>query len=130
MSPDLTSLAPLYPIERYLDITLTRKVAGQQALTGLSPKEIAHWAKFVGILDSIESTLPFVSLSYFHKQIMLSYLIGGQTNDDRRACIESAREAGIVNIEQIDNPTRPGYQMRIIKLNRDNALVKEILARK
>lgn len=130
VSPDLTSLAPLYPIERYLNITLNRKVAEQQTLTGLSPRDIAHWAKFVGILDSIESTLPFVSLSYFHKQIMLSYLIGGQTNDDRWAYIESAREAEIVSIEQIDNPTRPGHRMRVIKLNRDNPIVKEILARK
>ena len=129
-SSDLTSLAPLYPVEKYLDIQLTRKVPGQQMLTGLSPKEIAHWAKFVRILNGVESALPFVALSYFHKQIMLSYLIGGQTDDDRWAYIESARETEIVNIEQIDNPTRPGYQMRIIKLKRDNPIVKEILARK
>lgn len=130
VSPDLMSLAPLYPIGRYLDIPLTRKMLEQRVLTGLSPKDIAHWAKFVSILDSIESALPFVALSYFHKDIMLSYNLGGQIQDDRWAYIESAREAGIVNIEQIDNPTRPGYQMRIIKLNRDNLIVKEILARK
>ena len=61
---------------------------------------------------------------------MLSYLIGGQTDDDRWAYIESAREAEIVSIEQIDNPARSGHQMRIIKLKRDNPIVKEILARK
>jgi len=130
VSSDLVSLAPFYPIERYFDIALTRRVAEQQFLPGMPPKDISHWVKLVRILDGVESALPFVALSYFHKQIMLSYLIGGQTDDDRWAYIESAREAGIVNIEQIDNPTRPGYQMRVIKLNRDNPIVKEILARK
>jgi len=130
VSPDLTSLAPFYPIERYLDIALTRRMVEQQFLPGMPPKDIAHWVKLVRILDGVESALPFVALSYFHKQIMLSYLIGGQTDDDRWAYIESAREAEIVNIEQIDNPARPGYQMRVIKLNRDNPIVKEILARK
>ena len=61
---------------------------------------------------------------------MLSYNLGGQTQDDRWAYIESAREAEIINIEQIDNPARLGFKMRVIKLNRDNSLAKEILARK
>ncbi|MCL0052960.1 NYN domain-containing protein [Dehalococcoidales bacterium] len=130
VSPDLTSLAPFYPMERYLDIPLTRKMSEQQILIGLSPKDIAHWSKFVSILDSIESTLPFVALSYFHKDIMLSYSLGGQTQDDRWSYLESARESGIISIEQIDNPARPGFKMRVIKLNRDHAIVKEILARK
>ncbi len=129
-SPDLTSLAPLYPIEKYLDIQLTRRMPGQQPLTGLSPKDLARWVKFVTILDSVESTLPFVSLSYFYKQIMLSYLIGGQTQDDRWAYIESARESEIITIEKIDNPTRPGFKMSVIKLNREDPVVKEILIRK
>lgn len=129
-SPDLTSLAPLYPIEKYLDIQLTRKLPEQQVLTGLSPRDLVRWAKFVSILDSVESKLPFVALSYFHKDIMLSYLIGGQTQDDRYAYIESARESEIISIEQIDNLARPGNKMSVIKLNRDNPVVKEILARK
>lgn len=130
VSADLTSLAPLYPIERYLDIPLTRRIAEQQFLPGMPPKDISHWVKLVRILDGVESALPFVALSYFHKQIMLSYLIGGQTDDDRWAYIESAREAEIVSVEQVDNPARPGHQMRVIKLKRDNPIVKEILARK
>jgi uncharacterized LabA/DUF88 family protein len=129
-SPDLTSLAPLYPIEKYLDVQLTRKLPEQQVLTGLSPKDLFHWAKFVSILDSVESRLSFVALSYFCRDIMLSYLIGGQTQDDRYAYIESARESGIISIEQIDNPARPGKKMSAIKLNRDNPVVKEILGRK
>ena len=83
VSPDLASLAPFYPIERYLNTTLTRRVAEQQQLPGIPPKNIGHWVKLVRILDSLESTLPFVAVGYFHKQIMLSYLIGGQTDDDR-----------------------------------------------
>ena len=130
VSADLASLAPFYPIERYLDIPLTRKVPGQQILTGLSPKDIAHWAKFVSIIDSMESTLPFIALSYFHKDIMLSYNLGGQTHDDRWAYLESTRESEIIGMEQIDNPARPGFKMRVIKLNRVNPIVKEILARK
>ncbi len=110
-SPDLISLAPLYPIEKYLDTQLTRKVPGQQILAGLSPRDLARWAKFVSILDSVESRLPFVGLNYFHKEIMLSYLIGGQTDDDRWAYIESTREHEIVNIEQIDNPARPTFKL-------------------
>jgi len=129
-SSDLTSLAPLYPIEKYLDVQLTHRMPGQQPLIGLSPKDLARWVKFVGILDSVESRLPFVGLSYFHRQIMLSYLMGGQTADDRRVYVENAREQGIVTIESIDNPARPGFKMSIIKLNRDNPVVKEILARK
>lgn len=130
VSPDLTSLAPFYPIERYLNFQVSRKIADQQILSGLSPQDIARWAKLVSILGSIESQLPFVALSYFHKDIMLSYNLGGQTQDDRWAFLESARESDIVKIEQIDNPARPGFKMRIIKLNRDNPIVKEILARK
>jgi uncharacterized LabA/DUF88 family protein len=130
VSPDLASLAPFYPIEKYLDTTLTQRMAEQQRLPGIPPKDIGQWVKLVRILDSLESTLPFVGLSYFHKQIMLSYLIGGQTDDDRWAYIESAREAEIVAIEQIDNPARPGFKMSVVKLNRDNPIVKEILARK
>ena len=130
VSPDLTSLAPFYPIEKYLDIQLTRKMPQQQTLTGLSPRDIAHWSKFVSILDSIESKLPFVALSYFLKDIMLSYNLGGQTQDDRWAYLESARESEIINREQIDNPARLGFKMSVIKLRRDNPLVKEILARK
>jgi uncharacterized LabA/DUF88 family protein len=129
-SPDLTSLAPLYPIEKYLEIQLTRKLPTQQVLTGLSPRDLARWAKFVNILDSVESKLPFVAFSYFNKDIMLAYNIGGQTQDDRYAYIESARESGIISIEEIDNPARPGKKMSVIKLNRDNPVVKEILARK
>jgi len=129
-SPDLTSLAPLYPIERYLDIPLTRKMLEEQILTGLSPRDMARWAKFVSILDSIESKLPFVALSYFLKDIMLSYNLGGQTQDDRWAYLESARESEIISREQIDNPARLGFKMSVIKLNRENPLVKEILARK
>jgi len=130
VSPDLTSLVPFYPIERYLETALTRKMSEQQILTGLSPKDIAHWTKFVSILSSIESRLPFVALSYFHKVIMLSYNLGGQTQDDRWAYLESARESEIISMEQIDNPARPSFKMRVIKLNRDNPIVKEILARK
>lgn len=130
VSQDLTSLAPFYPIERYLDIQLTRKLPGQAQLTGLPAKELAHWSKFVSILDSIESKLDFVALTYFHKDIMLAYHLGGQTHDDRWACLETARESGILSIEQIDNPARPGFKMRIVKLNRENQLVKEILSRK
>ena len=129
VSPDLTSLAPSYPIEKYIDITLTPK-KGQPTLTSLSPRDIAKWAKFVSILDSMESKLPWVAVSYFHKDIMLSYNLGGQTQDARSAYIENAREAEIVSIDQIDNPARPGFKMRVIKLNRENAIVKEILARK
>lgn len=129
VSPDLTSLAPFYPIEKFLDITLTPK-KGQPTLTSLSPRDIAKWAKFVSILDSMESKLPFVAVSYFHKDIMLSYNLGGQTQDARSAYIENAREAEIINIDQIDNPARVGFKMRVIKLNRDNTIVKEILARK
>ena len=129
VSPDLTSLAPFYPIEKYLDITLTPK-KGQPTLTSLSPRDIAKWAKFVSILDSIESTLPFVAISYFHKDIMLSYNLGGRTQDDRRAYLESARESSVISIEEIDNPARPGFKMRVIKLSRDNPIVKEILVRK
>jgi uncharacterized LabA/DUF88 family protein len=129
-SPDLTSLAPLYPIEKYLDVQLTRKLPEQQVLTGLSPRDLFHWAKFVSILDSVESRLSFVAFSYFHRDIMLAYNIGGQTQDDRYAYIESARESGIIGVEQIDNPARPGKKMSVIKLNRDNPVVKEILGRK
>lgn len=129
VSPDLTSLAPFYPIEKYLDITLTSKKE-QPTLTSLSPRDISRWAKFVSILDSMESTLPFVAVSYFHKDIMLPYNLGGQTQDARWAYIESAREAEIISIEEIDNPARLGFKMRVIKLKRDSSLVKEILARK
>jgi hypothetical protein len=129
VSPDLTSLAPFYPMEKYIDIKLTPK-KGQPTLTSLSPRDIAKWAKFVSILDSMESKLPWVAVSYFHKDIMLSYNLGGRTQDARSAYIENAREAEIVIIEQIDNPARPGFKMRVIKLNRDNPIVKEILARK
>lgn len=131
VSPYLTSLAPLYPVERYLNVQLTRKVADvqQQTLAGLSPRDVSRWAKFVSILASMESKLPFVAISYFHKNIMLSYGLGGQTQDDRNAFLEEARESGIINIEEIDNPVRLGYKMRVIKLNRGNLIVKEILAR-
>ena len=61
---------------------------------------------------------------------MLSYNLGGQTQDDRRAYIDSAREVEIIKMEQIDNPARPGFKMRVIKLNRDNPIFKEILTRK
>jgi hypothetical protein len=130
VSSELTSLAPFYPIEGYLGISLTRKMSEQQTFTGLAPKDLARWSKFVSILDSLESNLPFVALSYFHKDIMLSYYLGGQTQDDRWAYLESAREAGVISMEQIDNPARPGFKMREIKLNRENPIVKEILARK
>jgi hypothetical protein len=129
VSPDLTSLAPFYPIEKYLDITLTPK-KGQPTLMSLSPRDMLKWAKFVSVLDSMESKLPWVAVSYFHKDIMLSYNLGGQTQDARSTFIENARVNEIISIEEIDNPTRPGYKMRIIKLNRENAIVKEILARK
>lgn len=78
----------------------------------------------------MESKLPWVAVSYFHKDIMLSYNLGGQTQDARSAYIENARESEIITIEQIDNPARLGFKMRVIKLNRDTPLVKEILARK
>ena len=130
MSPDLTSLAPFYPIERYLDATLARKLLGQAPLITVQPKEIAYWSKFVNILNSLESKLDFVALTYFHKDIMLAYRLGGQTHDDRWAHVETARELGIITIEQIDNPVRLGFKMRVIKLNRNHQLVKEILARK
>jgi len=58
---------------------------------------------------------------------MLSYSLGGQTQDARSAYIENARENEIISVEQIDNPARPGFKMRVIKLNRDNPIVKEIL---
>jgi uncharacterized LabA/DUF88 family protein len=130
VSPDLSSLAPVYPIEKYLDTKLSRKVSDQPVLSGLSPKEMVRWSKFISILDSLESKLPFVALGYFHKSIMLSYNLGGQTNDDRWSNIESAKEADIVVIETVDNPVRPGFKMRVLKLNRNNSLVKEVLARK
>ena len=130
VSPDLTCLAPFYPIEKYIGVTLSRKTEEETAFTGLSPKDISRWAKFVSILDSLESNLPFVAVSYFHKDIMLSYSLGGQTQDARTAHIESALASEIIKIEEMDNPVRPGYKMRAIKLNRANALVKEILSRK
>lgn len=129
-SPDLTSLAPLYPIERFLNIQLTPKTLEQHSLSGLSPKDLARWTKLVTILDSVESRLPYVTRSYFLKTIMLSYGIGGQTSDDRWAFLESARENEIITIDTIDNPTRPGFKLATVKLNRDNPIVREILSRK
>jgi len=108
-SPDLTSLAPFYPIEKYLGIQLTAKHSKveQPLLSGLSPKELTRWSKLVSILNGMESTLPFVTISYFLKDIMPSYNIGGLTQDDRWACIETGKEMGIITVEQIDNPARP-----------------------
>ncbi len=130
LSPDLASLATVFPIEKYLDIKLTRRTreALQPSLPALSPKEISRWLKLVKLLYSMESTLSFVSLNYFQNTIMPSYRLGGQTKDDRYSYLETARESGIAVTEEIDNPTRPGYKMWIIKLNREAAVVKEILA--
>lgn len=132
VSTELASLAPLFPIERYLDIPLTRRTSRVMPATlpTLSPKDVSKWMKLVKLLQQLEATLSFVGLSYFQNTIMPSYRLGGQTGDDRFAYLETARELDIIAFEEIDNPTRPGYKMRAIKLNRENELVKEILALK
>lgn len=130
VSTELASLAPLFPIERYLDIALTRRIGHMvpETLPPLSPKEISRWMKLVKLVHSLESTLPFVGHSYLLNTIMPSYRLGGQTSDDRFAYLETARELDILKIEETDNPARPGSKMRVVKLNRENQLVKEILA--
>jgi hypothetical protein len=130
VSTDLASLAPLFPIEKYLEVRLTRRTreAMQPSLPSLSPKEISRWLKLVKLLYGLESRLPFVALNYLLSTIMPSYRLGGQTKDDRFSYLETARESGIVAIEEIDNPARPGYKMWVVKLNREAPIVKEILS--
>lgn len=130
VSAELSSLAPVYPIERYLNVQLTRRTRHvlQDTLPTLSSKDLARWMKLVKLLQSLETTLPFVGSAYFQNTIMASYFIGGQSRDDRFAYMETAREMGVIILYDIDNPTRPGYKMNAVKLNRENPVVKEILS--
>jgi len=127
VSPELTSLAPFYPIERYLDIQLTRKRREERVLPTLSPKSVAQWSKFVRLVSSLEATLPFVGLLYLRDTIMPSYRLGGDSRDDRFSYTEMAKESGIIEVYEMDNPMRPGTQMSCIRLKRENDIVAEIL---
>jgi len=127
VSPELTSLAPFYPIERYLATELTRKRREQRLLPTLAPRSIAQWSKFVRLVNSLEATLPFVGLLYLRDTIMPSYRLGGASRDDRFAYLEMARESDIIEVYEMDNPMRPGTPMSCVRLKRDNDIVSEVL---
>jgi hypothetical protein len=87
VAPELASLAPVYPLERYLNIELTRRTGRgiHETLPSLSPRDVSKWMKLVRLLQSLESTLPFVGIGYFQNTIMPPYWLGGETRDDRFA---------------------------------------------
>lgn len=132
MSQELAGLAPFYPLEKYLPRQLRRRSSAEQALAQpqLPPRDLARWSKLIGVLDSLEKRLPAVHLNYFLRTIMLSYRLGGLTDDDRYAYLETARERGIVVYEEADDARRPGQKVQAVRLNREHDLVKEILSRK
>jgi uncharacterized LabA/DUF88 family protein len=127
VSPELTSLAPFYPIEPHLPLELTKKTRTEPFQAGLQPGTLVRWNKLVRLLSSLESSIPFVGLSYLLRTIMPSYHMGGASSDDRYAYLESAREQGLIEIYEIENPTRPGTTMRAVRLDRGNEIVKEVL---
>lgn len=127
VSPELTSLAPFYPIEPHLPMELTSKTRTEPFQAALQRETLVRWSKFVRLLSSLESSIPFVGLSYLSRTIMPSYHMGGASADDRYAYLESAREQGVIDIYEIENPTRPGSTMRAVRLKRDNDIVTEIL---
>jgi hypothetical protein len=122
---DLISLAPLYPIEKYLDMELTPR--RPQITAEIVADPVMKWKRLVTVLDQLEKKLEYVSVKYFRDTILSMYQLGGSSVDDKFAYLEAAKAIGLVLLDKIEDQRRSGFAITTIKLNRENEIVRKIL---
>lgn len=127
VSKELTALAPFYPLERYLDVTLTLKQPLQATLEGLPNMVDPRLTKLIDVLNSVEQRLPYVAFLYFRNKIMPMYAL---LAEDSSEVLKEAERLKVVKVFQRENPVNPGTLFRCIALEREHDIVKQIITPK
>lgn len=123
----ITMAEGFFPIEVLLN--LTPKLPA--TLPGMEPsKGFRDWRPLVRRLDSLEKVLPYVVKNYFRDTILDASFGCGETQEDKETFLGNASDEGVIETKDIPNPKVPGRTVTIIKLNRQNTLVKSILLQK
>lgn len=123
---DLISLAPLYPLEKFIEMRLTYR--RPQTTVEIIADPLTKWKKFVILMDQLETKLPYISVKYLRDTILPMYQLGGPSLDERVAYLETAREMGLIFKDTHEDPTRSQFAITVVKLNRENETVQKILA--
>ncbi len=133
LSPELGTLATAsFPFERYFSeearkarIELTSNIRPED----LPPlNEVRKWASFVRLLDRLSQTLPYVTLPYFVKKLVETRPQFGTTWRDAYGSVDTSIEMGIARIPRaVQDPNRPGSDVRVIELNTENMLTRCVL---
>jgi uncharacterized LabA/DUF88 family protein len=122
---DLISLAPLYPLEKFMEMPLTLR--RPRTTTEIIADRVMNWKGFVVVMDQLERKLPYVGAKYLRDKILPMYQFGGPSLEERFAYLEMAKELGLILIGEVEDKTRSEFAITVAKLNRENDTVRKIL---
>lgn len=127
-APEILSLAKtFYPIEQRLGLEMIDMAELALAVASLNPDEVKKWAPLIKQLEMAERRLPNVVRSHFIKRYLASGLEYGDTFEQKAMTLDFAVGLGILEDDKIPF-TKEGRIVRTVKLNRNNNMVKAILA--
>lgn len=116
----------VYPLESRLG--LTDKPPLQPRMPGVMAKEEAEVTHaLIGIVDSLEKSIPYVVRNYLRSQVLLPKQIFGETSQEIDGLLDQVVSEGILIEDEIPNPKVKGRTVQIVRLNRANGTVKEVL---
>ena len=127
-APELLSLAKaFYPIEQRLGLKSIDIGELSEAIAKLDPDELNKWAPLIRQLEGVERRLPDVVRSHFIKQYMPPGLGYGDTFEQKAMTLDLATDIGLLENNRVPHPD-DGRPVRTIRLNRNNDMVKAVLA--
>lgn len=116
----------VYPLESRLD--LTEKPPLQPSMPGIAAKEETEVTRaLIGIVDSLEKSIPYIVRNYLREKVLLPKRLFGETPQEVEELLGEAISQGILTIEEIPNPKISGRMVHIVRLNRANGTVMEVL---
>ncbi|MFQ5875037.1 MAG: NYN domain-containing protein, partial [Dehalococcoidia bacterium] len=125
ISGELPKMTGPFPLQSRMRLT-PKSRAGPLPGFPLS-EDLRRFQAFVLRLDSVERKLPYVVYSYLRDTLLSPAWGAGNTELDRAMFLSDAEEKGIMEFDTVDNPKVPGKKTTIVRLNRDNEIVKELL---
>lgn len=128
-APELLSLAQaFYPFEHRLGLKSIDMEDLALAIADIDPAELNKWTPLIAQLSRAEQRLPDVVRSHFIKQFISPGLGYGDTFEQKEMTLNLAEEIGFVVYDRVPHP-EDGRPVRTVQLNRDNPMVKAVLAR-
>lgn len=116
----------VYPLESRLG--LTEKPPLQPWMPGIPMKDEAEVTRaLIGVIDSLEKSIPYIVRNYLRDRVLLPKRLFGETWQEVQELLDKAISEGILIPEEVPNPKIEGRTIQIVRLNRGNPTVKEVL---